>query len=67
MLATMVASSAAVGSAMADVTDPVRDGGACTVGFSGRVVEVDEDRLDDDTRLSRAFRPKTGGPRLRSS
>ena len=63
----MVASSAAVGSAMADVTDLVGDGGACVVRVSGGVVEVDEDRLDSDTRLSRAFRPKTGGPRLRSS
>ena len=39
------------------------DGG----GGRGAGGVVEEDRLDRDTRLSRASTPKTAGPRLRSS
>jgi hypothetical protein len=57
-----VASSAMVGSAMGAVAG----GGDCG-GEVGRLAEVDAERLDRDTRLSRASTPKTAAPRLRSS
>jgi hypothetical protein len=34
---------------------------------AGRVERVGEDRLDRDTRLSRASDPRVAGPRLHSS
>ena len=57
----MVARSVVVGSAIVDVTEPVGDDGAVgvacdgvdAVGFSGGLV-VEEERLEPDTRLSRA-------------
>ena len=70
----MAASSAMVGSAM-EVTegDEVataacdRDGGVGLGGAMGGAAVEDDERLDRDTRLSRALIPKTAGPRLRSS
>ena len=59
----IVARSAVVGSAMPEVTEATADGG------DGGVLGADakEDRLEPDTKLSRASVPKTAGPRLRSS
>jgi hypothetical protein len=62
-LAPMVARSAAMGSAMVDVTDGVGDG---LVGLSGGVVE-DEECLVFDTRLSRPPGDRVAGPWLRNS
>ena len=63
-----------VGSAIGEVTDVVSEGGegkaagdgdgAGAVGFGGGAVE---ERMEADTRLSRASAPKTAGPRLRNS
>jgi hypothetical protein len=55
-----------------DATEGEREVGAVAgVGDEevAAVVEVDraEDRLDRDTRLSRALSPRAAGPRLRSS
>jgi hypothetical protein len=51
---------------MGEDADGVGGDGAVEVSRgTGDVVE--EDRLDRDTRLSRASAPKTAGPRLRSS
>jgi len=62
-----IVGSAMVGRGWVDAVEDVGDGGG--VGWAAAVVawEVDEDRRDRDTRLSRAFSPSDGGPRLRSS
>ena len=64
-----------VGSAMADVTEAEADGGERgglgggveVEGCCGNGAEEDEERLEADTRLSRASRPRVAGPWLRSS
>ena len=63
------ASSDGVGSAMEDVTDGFGAGGVVVggLGFGSGGWEVDEDRLEADTRLSRAPASRVEGPRLRSS
>jgi len=71
----ILARSAMVGSAMADVTEAAADGGERggldggveVGGCCGNGAEEDEERLEADTRLSRTSAPKTGGPRLWSS
>ena len=71
----ILARSAVVGSAMPEVTEAAADcgdvgelgadtGGKAAGGWS---VDEEEDRLEPDTKLSRASVPKTAGPRLRSS
>ena len=64
-LVMSAANSVGVGSAMGEVTDGDGDGGELVDGLDYGL-EVEE-RLDRDTRLSRAFVPKTAGPLLRSS
>ena len=64
-----------VGSAMADVTEAAADGGERggldggveVGGCCGNGAEEDEERLEADTRLSRASRPRVAGPWLRNS
>ena len=58
------ARSAVVGSAISEVMDGA--GGAAAVDGLAEE-ETEAERLEADTRLSRASVPKTGGPRLRSS
>jgi hypothetical protein len=57
-----VAISAMVGSAIGAVDDLGDSGGVGELGDGS-----DEDRLERDTRLSRASVPKVAAPRLRSS
>jgi hypothetical protein len=65
-LVMRVVRSAVISSAISGYSDSVGGDDATKVGRrTGGVVE--EDRLDHDTRLSRASTPKTAGPRLRSS
>ena len=70
----ILAKSAVVGSAMAEVTEATADGGdggglgadaGVEAGCGG--VDEEEERLEPDTKLSRTSVPKTAGPRLRSS
>jgi hypothetical protein len=58
--------STVVSSAMGGDSNDVGGESAAEVGMGTDDV-VEEDRLDHDTRLSRASTPKTAGPRLRSS
>ena len=48
-----------------DGREAVVDSGVAAGGEEG--LEEDEDRLDRDTKLSRASSPRIAGPRLRSS
>ena len=71
----ILARSAVVGFAMPEVTETAADGGdggvlgadAGVAAGCGWSVDEEEDRLEPDTKLSRASVPKTAGPRLRSS
>ena len=65
-LVMRAARSAVVGSAIDEEMDEVGDDGAAGVGRWGGSVVV-EDRLDRDTRLSRAPASRVPGPRLWSS
>jgi hypothetical protein len=71
----ILARSAVVGSDMAEVTEAAANGGdggglgkdaEAMVGCGGGA-EDDKERLEPDTRLSRASNPRIAGPRLRSS
>ena len=63
----ILAKSAVVGSDMAEETEAAADGGDGGGRGGGCSVEEAEERLEPDTKLSRASVPKTAGPRLRSS
>ena len=67
-----LAKSAVVGSAMGDDMEVVEDegevgtDGVAAAGWAGGGA-AEEERLEADTRLSRALAPKVGGPWLLSS
>jgi len=67
-----LAKSVVVGSAMGDDMEAVEDegevgtDGVAAAGWAGGGA-AEEERLEADTRLSRALVPKTAGPRLQSS
>ena len=66
----ILAKSAVVGSAMAEVTEATADGGdggglgadAGVEAGCGWSADEEEDRLEPDTKLSRTSVPKTAGP-----
>jgi len=67
------AKSVVVGSAMGDDMWAVEDegevgiGGMVAAGWTGGGAAEEEDRLEADTRLSRAWAPRVAGPLLLSS
>jgi hypothetical protein len=67
------AKSAMVGLAMGEDMEAVEDegevgtNGVAVAGWAGGGAAEEEERLEADTRLSRALAPKVGGPWLLSS